>query len=53
MKNQIDLMTQIIQKNNLWDQILEGAKKKLEDHAPKVNHHALVVLHSSPCYPLA
>jgi hypothetical protein len=48
MKKQIDLMTQILQKNNLGDQILEGAKKKPEDHAPKGNHHALVVVHSSP-----
>jgi hypothetical protein len=48
MKKQIDLMTQILQKNNLGDQIPEGAKKKPEDHAPKGNHHALVVVHSSP-----
>ena len=47
MKKKIDLMTQILQKNNLGDQIFEGAKKKLEDHAPKGNHHALVVVHSS------
>jgi hypothetical protein len=45
MKNKRDLMTQIIQKNNLGDQIPEGAKKKPEDHAPKVNHHALFVFH--------
>ena len=41
-------MTQILQNNNLGDQILEGAKKKPEYHAPKGNHHALVVFHSSP-----
>jgi len=48
MNKQINLMTQILQKNNLGDQIPKGAKKKLEDHAPKGNHHVLVVVHSSP-----
>jgi hypothetical protein len=47
MKKKIDIMTWILQKNNLEDQILEGSKKKPEDHAPKGNHHALVVVHSS------
>jgi hypothetical protein len=48
MKKQIDLMTRILQKNNLGDQILEGAKKNPEEHAPKGNHNALIVVHSSP-----
>jgi hypothetical protein len=48
MKKKIDLLTQILQNNNLGDQIPEGSKKNLEDHAPKGNHHALVFVHSSP-----
>jgi hypothetical protein len=48
MKKQIDLMTEILQKNNLGDQIPDGAKKKPKYHAPKGNHHVLVVVHSSP-----
>jgi hypothetical protein len=53
MKKQIDLMTQVIQRNNLGDFIPEGAKKKKEeDHAAKKgNHHALVVINSSWCIP--
>jgi hypothetical protein len=49
MKKQIDLMTQVLQKNNLGDFILEGDKKKKEeDHEPKkCNHHALVSINSS------
>jgi hypothetical protein len=49
MKKQIDLMTQLLQKNNLGDFIPEGAKKKKEeDHGPKKgNHHALVAINSS------
>jgi hypothetical protein len=49
MKKKIDLMTQVLQKNNFGDLILEGAKKKKEeDHAPKKgNHHALVAINSS------
>jgi hypothetical protein len=49
MKKQIDLMTRVLQKNNLGDFIPEGAKKKKEeDHAPKKgNHHALVAINSS------
>jgi hypothetical protein len=49
MKKQIDLMTQVLQKNNLGGFIPEGAKKKKEeDHAPKKgNHHALVANNSS------
>jgi hypothetical protein len=48
MKKQIYIMTRILQKNNPGDQIVEGAKKKPEDHAPRGNHHASVVVHSSP-----
>jgi hypothetical protein len=49
MKKQIDLMTQVLQRNNLGDFIPEGAKKKKEeDHvAKKGNHHALVATNSS------
>jgi hypothetical protein len=49
MKKQIDLMTQVLQKNNLRGFILEGANnKKEEDHAPKKgNNHALVAINSS------
>jgi hypothetical protein len=49
MKKKIDLMVQILQKNNLRDFIPEAAKKKSEDQAPKKgNPHALVAIHSSP-----
>jgi hypothetical protein len=49
MKKQIDLMTQVLWKNNLGDLIHEGAKKKKkEDVVPKKgNHHALVAINSS------
>jgi hypothetical protein len=49
MKKQIDLMTKVLQKNNLGNFIPEGVKKKKEeDHAPKKgNHHALVAINSS------
>jgi hypothetical protein len=49
MKKQIDLMTQVLQKNNLGDFIPEGSKKKKEeDNVPKKgNHHALVAINSS------
>jgi hypothetical protein len=49
MKKQIDLMTQVLQNNNLGDFIPKGAKKKKEeDHVPnKGNHHALVAINSS------
>jgi hypothetical protein len=51
MQKQINLMTQIIQKNNLGDRIPEGAKKKNpEDHNPKKGNssHALIAINSSP-----
>ena len=50
MKKKIDLMTQIIQKNNLGDHIHEGAKKKkLQDQNPKKGNssHALIAINSS------
>jgi hypothetical protein len=49
MKKQIDLMTQVLHRNNLGDFIPEGAKKKKEeDHAiKKGNRHALVAINSS------
>ena len=50
MKKQIDLMTEVLQKNNLGDFIPEGAKKKKKEeyHVPKKgNHHALVAINSS------
>jgi hypothetical protein len=49
MKKKIDIMTRVIQKNNLGDFIPEGAKKKKEeDHAlKKGNHHDLVAINSS------
>jgi hypothetical protein len=48
MKNQINLMAQVLQKNKLGDFISEEAKKKEEDHVPKKgNHHALVAINSS------
>ena len=42
-------MKQVLQKNNLWDFIPEGAKKKKEENhtSKKVNHHALVAINSS------
>jgi hypothetical protein len=45
-----DLMTQILQQNNLGDHILEGAKKKNpEDQNPKKGNssHALIAINSS------
>jgi hypothetical protein len=49
MKKKIDVMAQVLQKNNLGNFILEGAKKKKEEYlAPKKgNHHALVAINSS------
>jgi hypothetical protein len=50
MKNNIDLMSQILQKNNLRDRILEGAKKKKpEDPTSKKGNssHALISINSS------
>jgi hypothetical protein len=49
MKKQIDLMTQVLQRNNLGDFIpKESKKKKEEDHADtKGIHHALVAINSS------
>jgi hypothetical protein len=51
MQKQIDLMTQILQQNNLGDHIPEGAKKKKpEDQSPKKGNsrHALIAINSSP-----
>jgi hypothetical protein len=51
MQKQIDMMCQILQKNNLGDRIPEGAKKKkLEDlNSRKDNSsHALIAINSSP-----
>jgi hypothetical protein len=51
MQKQIELMTQILQKNNLGDRIPEGAKtKKPEDQNPKKGNssHALISINSSP-----
>jgi hypothetical protein len=50
MQKQIDLMTQILQQNNLGDRTPEGAKKKPEDQNPKKGNssHALIVNKSSP-----
>jgi hypothetical protein len=51
MQKQIDLMSQILQKNNLGDFIPEGAKnKKLEDLNSKKDNssHALIAINSSP-----
>jgi hypothetical protein len=51
MQKQIDLMTQILQQNNLGDRIPEGAKKKKpEDQNPKKGNssHALIAINSSP-----
>jgi hypothetical protein len=50
MKNKIDLMSQILQKNNLGDCIPEGAKKKKPKdlNSKKVNYiHALIAINSS------
>jgi hypothetical protein len=48
MKKHIDLMAQILQKNNLGNLISEGVKnKKEEDHVPKKgNHHVFVAINS-------
>jgi hypothetical protein len=51
MQKQIDLMSQILQQNNLGDCILEGAKKtKPEDPNSKKGNssHALIAINSSP-----
>jgi hypothetical protein len=51
MQKQIDLMSQILQQNNLGDRIPEGAKKKKpEDPNPKKDNssHALIAINSSP-----
>jgi hypothetical protein len=50
MNNKIDLMAQVLHKNNLGNFIPKGDKKKKkeEDHSPKKgNHHALVAINSS------
>jgi hypothetical protein len=50
MQNKIDLMSQILQQNNLGDRISEGAeKKKLEDMNSKKGNssHALIAINSS------
>jgi hypothetical protein len=50
MQKQIDLMTQILQQNNLGDRIPKGTKKKkLEDQNPKKDNsnHALIAINSS------
>jgi hypothetical protein len=51
MKKQIDLMSQILQKNNLGDRILEGEKKKKPKdlNSKKGNSsHALISINSPP-----
>jgi hypothetical protein len=51
MKKQIDLMSQILQKNNLGDRIPKGAKKKKPEdmNSKKGNYiHALIAINSSP-----
>jgi hypothetical protein len=51
MQKQIDMMSQILQQNNLGDRILEGAnKKKPEDLNSKKGNssHALIAINSSP-----
>jgi hypothetical protein len=51
MKKQIDLMSQILQQNNLVDRIPEGAKKKKPKdlNSKKGNlSHALIAINSSP-----
>ena len=51
MQKQIDMMSQILQKNNLGDRIPEGAKKKkkLEDLNFKKGNsrHAFIAINSS------
>jgi hypothetical protein len=50
MQKQIDLMSQVIQKNNLGDHIPEGAKnKKPEDSISKKGNssHASIAINSS------
>jgi hypothetical protein len=50
MQKKIDILTQILQKNNLGEHILEGAKKKKpEYHNPKKDNssHALIAINSS------
>jgi hypothetical protein len=51
MQKKIDLMSQILQQNNLGDRIPEGAKKKKpEDLNSKKDNssHALIAINSSP-----
>jgi hypothetical protein len=51
MQKKIDLMSQILQQNNLGDRIPEGAKKKKpEDSNSKEGNssHALIAINSSP-----
>jgi hypothetical protein len=51
MQNQIDIMSQILQQNNLGDCIPKGAKKKKpEDPNSKKGNssHALIAINSSP-----
>jgi hypothetical protein len=51
MQNQIDIMCQILQKNNLGDHIPKGSKKKKpKDLNPKKGNssHALIAINSSP-----
>jgi hypothetical protein len=51
MKKQIDIMSQILQKNNLGDHIPKGVrKKKPKDLNPKKGNssHALIAINSSP-----
>jgi hypothetical protein len=50
MKNKIDLMSQILQQNNLGDRIVEAAKKKNPEdlNSKKGNSsHALIAINSS------
>jgi hypothetical protein len=50
-KVEIDLMTQILQQNNLGDHILEGSKKKNPKYqSPKKGNysHVLIAINSSP-----
>jgi hypothetical protein len=51
MQNKIDIMSQILQQNNLGDRIPEGSKnKKPEDQNSKKgkSSHALISINSSP-----
>jgi hypothetical protein len=51
MQKKIDLMSQILQQNNLGDRIPEGAKKKKQEdpNSKKDNcRHALIAINSSP-----